>query len=155
MNSSSVRVKDLKGATDPSWWLPVASRSATGRPVRPSLGPMSAAIGPEVEHRGARTLTWSRMKVHWDDAKAASNKKKHGIAFEDAIAALRDPYRLEDIDDRFEYSEERMLVIGAAKPGVLLVVTAQPLPDEYRIISARKATRNERDRYNQRDDPAW
>jgi uncharacterized DUF497 family protein len=45
-------------------------------------------------------------------AKAAENLRKHGVDFADAIAALEDPNRVEEIDDRFAYDEERIQVIG-------------------------------------------
>ncbi len=47
-----------------------------------------------------------RVQYEWDDAKAADNLRKHGVDFVDAIPALEDPNRLEDIDDRFEYGED-------------------------------------------------
>lgn len=48
------------------------------------------------------------MEYEWDDRKAVSNLRDHGVDFKDAIAALEDPNRLEDIDTRFTYSEERV-----------------------------------------------
>jgi uncharacterized DUF497 family protein len=47
------------------------------------------------------------MDYEWDDAKAAANLAKHGVDFADAIGALADPNRIEDIDDGVGYSEER------------------------------------------------
>ena len=47
------------------------------------------------------------MQYEWDNGKAAENLRKHGVDFADAIAAVEDPNRLEEIDTRFEYSEER------------------------------------------------
>ena len=47
------------------------------------------------------------MQYDWDNGKAAENLRKHGVDFADAIAAVEDPNRLEEIDTRFEYSEER------------------------------------------------
>ncbi len=87
------------------------------------------------------------MDYEWDDAKAAVNLAKHGIDFLDAIGALTDPHRIEDIDDRFAYGEERTRTIGMTQGNVLFVVTT--MRDEHlcRIISARRATRHEQDRY--------
>ena len=67
--------------------------------------------------------------------------------FVDAIAALEDENRLEDIDARFGYDDERIQVIGMACDKVLFVVVTLPDEDTCRIISARKATRHEQDRY--------
>ena len=67
--------------------------------------------------------------------------------FVDAIAALEDENRLEDIDARFGYDDERIQVIGMARDKVLFVVVTLPDEDTCRIISARKATRHEQDRY--------
>jgi Ribonuclease toxin, BrnT, of type II toxin-antitoxin system len=46
--------------------------------------------------------------MNGNNGKAAENLRKHGVDFADAIAALEDPNRLEEIDTRFEYSEERI-----------------------------------------------
>jgi uncharacterized DUF497 family protein len=48
-----------------------------------------------------------RVRYEWDDAKSTSNQRKHGVDFLDAIAALEDPNRLDDIDVNFDYGEER------------------------------------------------
>ena len=45
------------------------------------------------------------MQYEWDNGKATENLRKHGVDFADAIAALEDPNRLEEIDSRFEYGE--------------------------------------------------
>lgn len=65
----------------------------------------------------------------------------------DAIGALADPYRIEDIDDRFSYGEERTRTIGMTNGIVLFVVTTLRGEALCRIMSARKATRDEQDRY--------
>ena len=52
------------------------------------------------------------MKFEWDRRKAAANVKKHGVSFDEACDALRDPDRLERLDDRFSYEEERLQAIG-------------------------------------------
>ena len=45
------------------------------------------------------------MQYEWDDRKATSNLRDHGVDFTDAFAALEDPNRLEDIDMQFTYAE--------------------------------------------------
>ena len=86
------------------------------------------------------------MHYEWDDAKAALNRRKHGVDFMDAIAAVEDPNHLVDIDEQNEYGEERLNIIGMAD-NVLFVVVTMRGQDTCRIISARKATRHEQDRY--------
>jgi uncharacterized protein len=96
-----------------------------------------------------------RVKYEWDNGKAAVNLRKHGVDFADAIAALEDPNRLEEIDARFVYDEERIQVIGMAHVKVLFVIVTLPGEDTCRIISARKATRHEQDRYYAGNLEAW
>ncbi|MBI2570278.1 MAG: BrnT family toxin [Candidatus Schekmanbacteria bacterium] len=91
------------------------------------------------------------MYYEWDNAKAAANRHKHGVDFSDAIPALEDPDRLEEIDDRFECNEARDRVIGMASGGILFVVTTMRGGDICRVISARRATRYEQDRYYKDD----
>jgi len=95
------------------------------------------------------------VQYEWDDAKAAENIRKHGVDFVDAIAALEDPSRLEELDVRFEYGEERIQAIGMARGGVLFVIMTLRDADLCRIISARKATRHEQDRYYAGDREIW
>jgi len=91
------------------------------------------------------------MEYEWDAAKAAENLRRHGIDFADSIAALEDQNRLEEIDARFEYGEERIRVIGMAVGNVLFVISTLRGDRICRIISARRATRHEQDRYYKDD----
>jgi uncharacterized DUF497 family protein len=95
------------------------------------------------------------MDYEWDAAKAAENFRKHGIDFTDSIAALEDPNRLEEIDSRFEYGEERIRVLGMAVRNVLFVVVTLRDEETCRIISARRVTRYEQDRYYAGDRETW
>jgi uncharacterized DUF497 family protein len=95
------------------------------------------------------------VDYEWDDAKATINKRKHGIDFLDAIDALEDPARLEDIEPEVVHGEERIQVIGGAYGRVLFVVVTHRQEDTCRIISARRATRDEQDRYYAGDREAW
>ena len=95
------------------------------------------------------------MDYEWDARKAAENRRKHGIDFVDSIAAIEDPNRLEESDARFEYGEERIRVLGMAEGGVLFVITTLRGARTCRIISARRATRHEQDRYYEADREAW
>ena len=91
------------------------------------------------------------MDFEWDDAKAAVNLRKHGVAFEDATQVFLDPARVDLVDDRDEYGEERWLSLGWVN-SVLLVVahTVRGVNGEIiRIVSARKANAHERAFYHE------
>ena len=91
------------------------------------------------------------MRFDWDERKAAANRLKHGVAFEDAITAFDDPHALVAPDPRHSTaSERRMWLIGAADTAVLVVVhTIREAGEVLRIISARRASRRERKRYEE------
>jgi uncharacterized DUF497 family protein len=95
------------------------------------------------------------VHYEWHNGKAAVNLRKHGVDFTDAIAALEDPNRVEEIDARFAYSEERVRAIGMAHDKVLFVVVTPRGNDTCRIISARKATPHEQDRYYAGNRETW
>ena len=82
----------------------------------------------------------------WDEDKAQHNLNKHGIAFVGALAVFEDPQRIERLDLRWDYGEERVQVIGRSKGRVLFVVYTRR-GDVIRLISARRANRNERKAY--------
>jgi len=95
------------------------------------------------------------VQYEWDKGKATGNIRKHGIDFVDAIEALEDPNRLEEIDARFAYDEERIQVIGMARGRLLFAVATFRGERVCRIISARKATKHEQDRYYAGDRETW
>jgi hypothetical protein len=95
------------------------------------------------------------VQYEWDEGKAADNIRKHGIDFMDAIEAFEDPSRLEEMDTRFPYDEERTQVIGMARGRLLFTVATFRGERICRIISARKATKHEQDRYYAGDREAW
>jgi uncharacterized protein len=86
------------------------------------------------------------MEFEWDSEKAAANLQKHGVSFDDAAQVFHDPVGIEDLDDRFEYGEERIVATGLVQ-GVVLKVTCTMRDDVCRIISARKATKHEEQDY--------
>jgi uncharacterized DUF497 family protein len=51
----------------------------------------------------------------WDDAKAATNYAKHGVTFEAARDVFKDPFAIEQLDDRRNYGEERWIILGMAQ----------------------------------------
>jgi uncharacterized DUF497 family protein len=89
------------------------------------------------------------VEYQWHEAKAATYFAKHGISFTAAARALEDPRKIEILDDRFDYNEDRIQSLCMDRGTVLLVVTVMPDDNVCRIISARKATRHEQERYFQ------
>jgi uncharacterized DUF497 family protein len=92
------------------------------------------------------------VAFRWDPDKARINLAKHGVSFEVAEHVWRDPLHI-IVPDRFENGEQRWHAIGVVGPvAVLLVVHTYPdsaHEDEIRIIGARRATTQERRRYEQ------
>jgi hypothetical protein len=87
------------------------------------------------------------MSYEWDERKRRTNVKKHGIDFID-VPELFDSDVVIIPDERFDYGEPRFIAIGILKN--LVVVVAYTERDEnIRIISARKATKNEQIYYFQ------
>jgi len=95
-----------------------------------------------------------RYYFDWDPNKAKSNRKKHGISFEQASAIFLDPRMIAVFDSEHSEHEDRWATIGIDRNGILLVVvhTFQHLDADccrIRIISARKATRKESKQYQE------
>ena len=86
------------------------------------------------------------MAFVWDLEKAASNLRDHGIEFEYATRVFQDPGQFEWTDDREDYGEERLNVVGLVNASEILV-TYTLRGTDVRIISARKADRYEREEY--------
>jgi uncharacterized protein len=84
----------------------------------------------------------------WDDAKAIANVERHGVAFEAAREAFKDPFALEWVDESQNYGEHRFTVIGMAE-NHLLVIAYTMRGESVRIISARLAEPFERRRYHE------
>ena len=89
------------------------------------------------------------MDFEWDDAKAATNLRKHRVSFEDAAFVFLDSNRIETLDGREAYGEDRWKTVGLVEPALLAVVyTVRGSSAEIiRIISARKADNHERKAY--------
>ena len=85
------------------------------------------------------------MNFEWDDKKRKSNIEKHGIDFIDAPMIFAG-YTLTIEDDRYDYGEERFVTFGILDGRVVSVVHTEA-KDLIRIISMRKATRNEEKEY--------
>jgi len=89
------------------------------------------------------------LKFEWDEAKAKSNFKVHGVGFELAKTVFDDAFALDRIDDREVYGEERFVIIGMTEAQVLLFVAYTERHGRIRIISARRATKHEQHFYFQ------
>lgn len=91
------------------------------------------------------------MNFEWDADKAQKNLEKHGVSFELAALVFADEERVTVQDMRHDYGEERLVTLGQVEARVLVVVTTErDRPQTIRIISARKANKRERSRYDDR-----
>lgn len=92
------------------------------------------------------------MRFDWDPEKAAANLVKHGVAFGDAIGVFDDPFH-RSRQDRHVDGEERWQTMGMVQGLVLLLVAHTVWEDGdqevIRIVSARRANRQERRNYEQ------
>lgn len=92
------------------------------------------------------------MIIAWDERKNNSNQAKHGVSFETAQLVFDDPRHI-SIQDRIEGGEERWQTLGRVGETVVLLVAhtyhAENDEEIIRIISARKATKKERQIYEQ------
>ena len=89
------------------------------------------------------------ITFEWDAAKAASNLKKHGVSFEEAQTVFYDEFAVQFFDGEHAGLEARFLMLGFSNEARLLIVChcERGQREVIRIISARKATRNERQHY--------
>lgn len=92
------------------------------------------------------------FEFEWDDAKAESNLAKHGVNFTDAMSVLLDPLAITRFDEEHSEDEERWVSVGRAANGQLLLAVhtfsaTGPNTALLRLISARPATRREREQY--------
>ena len=93
-----------------------------------------------------------KLIFEWDDHKNASNKRKHGVSFEDAQTVFFDDKAIEFDDPDHSIQEERFILLGLSQKLRVLVVCHCYRSDEskIRIISARKATKKEKGVYFRR-----
>lgn len=89
------------------------------------------------------------IKFEWNTAKATSNRKKHGISFEEAQSIFYDEFAVQFFDEDNSVSEDRFLMLGLSDEARLLIVChcERDQGNIIRIISARKATKNESTHY--------
>ncbi len=89
------------------------------------------------------------LKFEWDARKDASNLRKHGVRFGEAVSIFADPNALTFFDVDHSETEDRNRTYGLSLNGLVLVVVHTERGDTIRLISARKATRNEKSIYQE------
>jgi len=87
------------------------------------------------------------LKVIWDEEKRRANLAKHGLDFA-AAEGLFDDYRLERLDTRQDYGEDRWIALGLIQGNIVVLVYTER-DEDIRVISLRKATPEERTIYEQ------
>ncbi|NJO16816.1 MAG: BrnT family toxin [Thioploca sp.] len=94
------------------------------------------------------------MKFEWDTKKEQTNINKQGVSFEQGSYVFADPYALNQYDDDHSIKADRWLILGKSINEVIPVVVHtfkdQEGMEMVRIISARKATKHERNTYQSR-----
>ena len=89
----------------------------------------------------------SERDFEWDADKANRNVEKHHVSFEEAATVFDDPMFITFVDDEHSVDEERYITIGLSRRGRLLMLAHADREDTIRIISARRATKNEEQFY--------
>jgi len=87
------------------------------------------------------------MAFEWDPLKAAANFRKHGIRFSDSLPVFQDGYAVTLIDDESDPLEQRFVAIGLGVKNRVLTIVYCYREANIRIISARLASRGEREQY--------
>jgi uncharacterized DUF497 family protein len=92
-------------------------------------------------------------KFEWNNKKAATNKVKHKISFQEAATVFKDRNALSIYDNEHSDQEDRWITLGLSNNGKLIVVNHTFLEIDketnlIRVISARKATKKEIEQYN-------
>lgn len=89
------------------------------------------------------------LSFEWDAKKAKKNIKIHDVSFDEASTAFNDDLSLTIYDPLHSDEEERFVLVGSSYKNRLLVVIHTERGNKIRIISARKATKNERKQYEE------
>ena len=90
------------------------------------------------------------MKFEWHEEKARLNFNKHNVLFEEAMSCFYDPYQISFEDPDSSKNESREILIGHSNKGRLLPIVHTFRKTSIRIISARTATKKERQDYAKR-----
>jgi len=87
------------------------------------------------------------IRFEWDRRKAASNLRKHGVSFDEALTVFRDPLARIFDDEDHSMREACEIIIGHSMKQRLLVISFVDRQEAVRLVNARKATRREREDY--------
>jgi uncharacterized DUF497 family protein len=90
------------------------------------------------------------MMFEWDKSKATANLKKHGVSFEEAKSVFDNLLAVIFDDEAHSVGEKREIIIGHSRNNRLLLISFTERPNAIRIISARLATRREREDYERK-----
>jgi hypothetical protein len=91
----------------------------------------------------------NELRFEWDPRKAATNRTKHGVSFEEASSVFGDPLGLIVDDPRHSHGEKRHVLLGSSERHRLLAVMFTEREEVIRVISARKVSRRERNNYEE------
>ncbi len=94
--------------------------------------------------------TINTIVFEWDDEKNRINKRKHHVSFETAEKVFADEYRVEWFDEKHSDEEDRYITLGMVNDIVHVVYTERGVA--IRLISARRADKDERRRYYAREE---
>ena len=89
------------------------------------------------------------LQFEWDEPKARTNLAKHGVSFEEASTVFADLLSITIDDPAHSEAEDRFIILGHSHRQRLLVVVHNERGDRIRLISARRANRNERKQYEE------
>jgi uncharacterized DUF497 family protein len=87
------------------------------------------------------------VNFEWDNKKATSNLKKHGVSFEEAMSCFYDPLQIAFEDPDTIAKEQREILVAHSARGKVLLVVYTVRDQKIRIISARKVTKQEEKNY--------
>lgn len=93
------------------------------------------------------------MEFEWDDDKATTNERNHGVTFAEVVTVFTDPLSLTGYDPDHSDEEDRFITMGLSANGRLVIVSHTDRGEKIRIISAREASRAERRDYEDGDFP--
>jgi len=89
-----------------------------------------------------------RLRFEWDPRKAAANRRKHGVSFEEAATCFDDPHGSYFRNEAPSYEERLILIAYSQKQRLLFVVHAEVGKESIRIVSARKASPTQKKLYD-------
>jgi uncharacterized DUF497 family protein len=89
------------------------------------------------------------LNFEWATAKAASNRRKHGVTFEEATTVFADRRSRTILDPDHSFEEDRFITVGRSEMHRVLVVVHTERGDRVRLISARIATKIERKQHEE------